>query len=318
MQVSCLGALALALYNGVSSILRALGDSRTPLYFLIICSLLNIVLDLFFVLVMNWKVFGVALATLISQIVSALVSILYALKKVPYFRVSKENRKPDKNIILKTFRIGSPIALQSCMIAISTMVLQGVVNTFGPVVMAAYAIGRRIDNLVSGPYMSVCHALTTYSSQNLGAKKIERIRQGFRSSVWIINAFNLVLVPCIVIFSGSIIQLFLGADDPSLPAVLQVGAPSLMITGFCYIALGMIYPSRGVLNGCGDASFSLINGIIEVACRIIYSAILTRISFIGVWGIWGTAGLTWITVAIVCYLRYRSNIWTTKSIVEHE
>ena len=310
MQVSCLGVIWLALYNGVAAILRALGDSKSPLYFLMISSLLNIGLDLFFVIALGWAVFGVALATLIAQMTSAVVSILYAVRKVSYFRLTKGDLRPEKSIIRKIFKIGMPIALQSSMISVSTMVLQGVVNSFGETVMAAYSIGCKMDNLVSGPYVSVCHALTTYAGQNLGARKTDRIREGFLSSVKIIMLFNLVMIPIICLLSGSIVRLFV-----SDAAVIEVGTTALRITGVCYLALGMIYPSRGVLNGCGDASFSLINGIVEVACRILYSQILTHIPAIGVWGIWLTAGCTWITVAIVCFLRYRSGIWMRKSLV---
>lgn len=98
--------------------------------------------------------------------------------------------------------------------------------------------------------------------------------------------------------------------------MIDIGAKALRITGICYLGLGLIYPTRGILNGCGDASFSLINGLVEVACRVIFSLVLTRIPAIGMWGIWLTSGLTWFTVALVCYLRYRTGIWERKSLVK--
>lgn len=208
MRMTILGVVSLAVYNGVSAILRALGDSRSPLYFLIISSLLNIALDLFFVLQLKLAVFGVALATLIAQTASAVVSVIYAYHKMPYFRLTRQDMVPDRGIIRKCFRMGIPMALQSSMIAVSTMMLQGVVNSFGKTVMAAYTVAGKMDNLVSGPYMSVCHALTTFAGQNIGAKKIDRVRLGLRSSIRIIMAFNLVMVPVILIFGPTIVRMF--------------------------------------------------------------------------------------------------------------
>lgn len=311
MRISCISMGFIVLYNGVASILRALGDSKSPLYFLIISSMVNIVLDLVFVLVLQWGVFGVAFATLIAQMTSSVVSVIYSVKKIPYFKLNRASLRPDPSIIRKAFRIGIPIAMQSSMISISMMALQGVINSFGKTVTAAYAVAGKMDNLVSGPYVSVYHALTTYSGQNIGAGNVDRVKQGFRASARIINTANLVMVPLIVIFSSQIIRVF--SQDAEL---IALGSQALKITGVCYIGLGLIYPSRGVMNGCGDASFSLINGIVEVACRILYSQVLTRIPFIGVWGIWYTSGLTWVTVAVVCYLRYRTGIWMTKSMME--
>lgn len=173
------GIIAIALYNGVASILRALGDSKTPLYFLILSSIVNVVLDLTFVLVLGWGVFGVAFATIIAQAISAITCITYAYKKIPYFHFNKEQLRPKKSIIVKSFKLGIPIALQNSMIAISCMVLQGVVNTFEETVMAAYTITGRIEQIVQQPYSSLGMALTTYSGQNMGAGKPERVKKGF-------------------------------------------------------------------------------------------------------------------------------------------
>lgn len=124
MRTTCAGIIAIALYNGVASILRALGDSKTPLYFLIVASIINVVLDLLFVLEFEWSVFGVALATIIAQVVSAISCMIYAYIKVPYFRLTKEQLKPRMNIISRSFVLGVPLALQNSMIAVSCMVLQ--------------------------------------------------------------------------------------------------------------------------------------------------------------------------------------------------
>ena len=310
LRTTCAGMIAIAAYNGVSSILRALGDSKTPLIFLIISCILNIILDLIFVLYLNTGVFGVALATIISQTISAVTSSIYAIKCVAYFKISKEEMKPNREIILNSLKIGTPIAFQSSLIAISMIVLQSVVNGFGATVVAAYTVTARVEQVVMQPYSSLSMAMTTFTGQNIGAGKIKRVKKGLYSSIIMILIFSLMMLPIAYIFGSSIIRIFV--DDSE---VIKMGAKALRITSICYFPLGMIFIPRALLNGAGDAKFSMMNGITEVLCRIVFSNIFTKISFIGLWGIWITSGATWTVTAAVCVLRYASGAWKTKAIV---
>ncbi len=312
MRTTCAGILFIATYNGVASMLRALGDSKTPLYFLILSSIVNVVLDLVFVLVFDWRVFGVALATIIAQATSALTCIVYAYHKVEYFRLTKEQLRMNPQIIANSFKIGVPIAMQNSMIAVSCMVLQGVVNTFGETVMAAYTVIGRIEQVVQQPYMSLGSALTTYSGQNMGAGKIDRVRKGFRQGTLMVFIFSMCMLPIAYLFGEQIVGIFV--NDPE---VIAIGAKAIRINSLCYFGLGMIYVPRSVLNGCGDTGFAMINGITEVICRVFFSLILTSIPFLGYWGIWMTTGLTWALTGVVCVCRYLMGKWRTKSIVKH-
>lgn len=311
MRTTCCGIIFIALYNGVASILRALGDSKSPLYFLILSSVINLGLDLLFVIVFKWEVFGVALATIISQAVSAVTSIIYAYKKIHYFHLSKDEFKPNKQIIANSLKIGTPIALQSCLISISMMVLQGVVNTFGETVMAAYTIVMRVEQLVQQPYGSISAAITNYSGQNIGAGQINRIKQGFHRGTVMVLIFSLLMLPTFWFFGKNIIGFFVNNEVD----VINIGARGLQITSICYFMLGMIYIPRAVLNGCGDSGFAMINGITEVVGRIGLSPILTKIPALGFWGIWVTTGATWTLTAIICVIRYKTGIWKKKAIV---
>ena len=312
MRTTCAGILFIATYNGVAAMLRALGDSKTPLYFLILSSIVNVVLDLVFVLVFDWRVFGVALATIIAQATSALTCIVYAYHKVEYFRLTKEQLRMNPQIIANSFKIGVPIAMQNSMIAVSCMVLQGVVNTFGETVMAAYTVIGRIEQVVQQPYMSLGSALTTYSGQNMGAGKIDRVRKGFRQGTLMVFIFSMCMLPIAYLFGEQIVGIFV--NDPE---VIAIGAKAIRINSLCYFGLGMIYVPRSVLNGCGDTGFAMINGITEVICRVFFSLILTSIPFLGYWGIWMTTGLTWALTGVVCVCRYLMGKWRTKSIVKH-
>ena len=309
LRTTCAGIIAIALYNGVASILRALGDSKTPLYFLILASIVNVFLDLVFVLIMGWGVFGVAFATIISQAISAIASFIYAYCKIPYFHFTKKLMKPDKEIMINSVKLGVPVALQNSMIAISCMVLQGVVNHFGETVMAAYTITGRIEQIVQQPYGSLGMALTTYSGQNMGANKLDRVKKGFRQAVFMVLIFSIAMIPVAYLFGEQIIGFFVKEPD-----VIAIGARALRITSLCYFGLGMIYVPRAVLNGCGDTGFAMLNGITEVVCRIAYSQVFTRIPKIGFWGIWITSGFTWVTTAVVCVIRYVRGKWKTKAI----
>ncbi|MBQ7774834.1 MAG: MATE family efflux transporter [Lachnospiraceae bacterium] len=311
MRTTCAGILFIAAYNGVAAMLRALGDSKTPLYFLILSSIINVVLDLYFVLALDWGVFGVAFATIIAQAVSAITCMIYAYKKVEYFRLTKQQLQVKPQIILNSIKIGVPIALQNSMIAVSCMVLQGVVNTFGETIMASYTIIGRIEQIVQQPFSSLGTALTTYSGQNMGAGKTERVKKGFRQATIMVLIFSICLIPVAYLFGEQIIGIFVKEAD-----VIEIGAKALRINSLCYFGLGMIYVPRAVLNGCGDTGFAMINGLTEVACRVLYSNVLTRIPILGYWGIWLTTGATWVTTAMVCVGRYLQGKWSKKALVK--
>lgn len=314
MRTTVCGIIFVAYYNGVASILRALGDSKSPLYFLILSSVVNLALDLVFVLCFGWEVFGVALATCISQAVSAVASAVYAYRRIDYFRLTKSEIHPDGKIIKSSLKIGIPVALQNCMISISMMVLQGVVNTFGEVVMASYTIVMRVEQLVQQPYSSIGAAITNFSGQNLGAGRPERVRQGFFRGTLIVLAFSIAVLPVFWLLGDKIIGVFVRGETE----VIAIGSKALRITSVCYFMLGMIYVPRAVLNGCGDSGFAVINGVMEVVGRIGFAPILTRIPSLGFWGIWVTTGITWTITAASCVLRYKTGIWRRKAVSQKE
>lgn len=306
LRTTVCGMIFIAFYNGVAAVLRALGDSKTPLYFLIMSCFLNIGMDLLLVLKFDMGVFGVGLATVFAQAVSAFVSLAYAIIKVPYFKLSGNELRPHKEIIKHSFRLGIPISLQMSMISLSLVVLQSVANGFGTAVMSAYTIEGRVTNLVSQFYQAINNSLVTFSGQNHGAGNTDRVKAGYRRGLVLVIIYNLIMTPLMLFISPYIVKMFVTASEVD---VIRYGTMALRITSVMYIPLSLIYIPRGVLNGVGDAKFSLINGISEVVCRIIYANILTRIPALGLWGIWVASGLTWFSVAIVCNLRYLRGRW---------
>lgn len=304
MQISCAGVIAISIFNCVSSILRGVGDSKTPLYFLIVASMINIVLDLIFVRTLNWGVAGVAIATIIAQLISGLGCLIYAIKCNPFFIINKDQMKMDYGIIHNCVRIGIPLAFQTSLIAISCVALQSVVNTFGSVVVAAFTATSRIEQLVQQPYNSLGMAMSTYAGQNIGAGRKDRVKQGYFKGMLIMIIFSLIMMPVMRFGGESIMKMFV--DDPE---VIALGARGLTITSLYYALLGTIYVTRGLLNGVGDAAFALINGITEVIGRIGFPKPVTMIPSIGVFGIWHATGLTWAITGIVSMIRYFSGTW---------
>ena len=306
MRMTSASVPLIAVYNYASSMQRALGDSRTPLYFLIFSCLLNVGLDLLFVGAFNLGVFGAAFATMLSQLLAGFGSLLWAFKRNPYFRLNKESLAFDKPIAKKAVRLGLPLALQWSLIAISTTALQSVVNTFGPSAIAAFTATNRLEQLVQQPFGSMSMALSTYTSQNMGAGKTSRIRTGFRDSMLAIAALAGAMTLIMQLTGGSFVSLFVKEKD-----VIALGSQALKITSIFYIFLGVIYVCRGGLNGVGDAVFSIINGVVEIAGRIGLPLLLLGITAAGVWSIWITAGVTWMLAGVSCVMRYIS--WRKKN-----
>ena len=306
MRMTSASVPLIAIYNYASSMQRALGDSRTPLYFLVFSCLLNVGLDLLFVGVFRQGVFGAALATMISQLLAGAGSLLYAFRRNPYFRPDRQSMAFDREIAGQAVRLGLPLALQWSLIAISTTALQSVVNSFGATAMAAYTAGNRLEQLVQQPFGSMTMALSTYTGQNMGAGKTRRIRTGFRESLLAMIAVACAMTLIMQIWGENLIGLFVHEKD-----VIAMGGKALKITSLFYIFLGIIYVSRGVLNGVGDAVFSFINGIVEIAGRVGLPLLLLGLTGAGVWSIWITAGVTWLLAGISCILRYWS--WKKKA-----
>ncbi len=307
LRYQCIGVIFVALYNYAASMLRALGDSRTPLYFLIFSCLLNTVLDIFFVYSLGMGVAGAAIATIISQFISGFACLVFAFKTNEYFKFNSEHLKPNSAYMIRTLKLGIPLSMQFALISISCMVLQRVVNGFGAIAVAAFTATSRIEMIIHQPYQTLGQSLATYCGQNYGAKKNDRVISGLRSGIVIMLIFSLLMLPVMQLLCKQIIRIFV--EDPD---VIEMGAHALRITSLFYACLGVIYVIRGVLNGLGDAVFAFINGVVEVICRLIFPALMTAIPLMGLWGIWWSVGVTWFFAGLTAYLRY---VWFKSQLI---
>ena len=313
MRIVCGFTVVVAGYNTISAILRALGDAKTPLIFLGVASVLNIVLDLVFVVPMQMGVAGAAWATVIAQFFAMLGSVLFGYKKNEYLRLKKRHMDYSKEIVEKSFRIGIPVAAQNALIAFSCVALQSVVNRYGTTVMAAYTATGRVEGLVQQPFNSLALAVSTFAGQNAGAGQYDRVRAGVKKSVWMVAIFSVLMIIVMWLFSEPIVRIFI--DEPE---VIAIGAKGLRITSMMYFGLGLIYVMRGMLNGVGDAFFAMMNGVTEVIGRIGFAFMFMMIPAVGMWGVWYTNGLTWTLTGLVNVIRVLQGKWVTKAVVNKE
>lgn len=304
MMATCIGILGIGMYNTMAELLRALGDSKTPLKFLTLATLTNIVLDLVLIVYFDMGVLGAGVATACSQFLAAIGVIVYALKYNPYCKFRKEDLKVDKNIITKCIRTSLPVALQFSMIAVSLVVLQSVVNGFGPLVVAAFTVTTKVENVISQPFTTLTTSLTAYSGQNYGAGKFKRVQEGIKWGLILMLSYVAIMVPCVFFFGDKITAIFV-----SDPEVISTGANALKITSVFYVFLGLIYVTRGVLNGVGDTMFAFISGVLEMIGRVGFAKPMTLITGIGVWGLWIATGITWLMAGSAGLIKYKMGKW---------
>jgi putative MATE family efflux protein len=310
MKICFLGILGTVSYNGIASILRALGDAITPLIFLILASIINVILDLLFVIVFHWDVPGVAMATIISQFISGIGCIIYAYSKVKLLRIPIREFKPDREIFIKSIRLGLPVALQNSFVSISMMALQSVINSFQTVIIAAYMVVNRIEQLVMQPFMSLGAAVASFTGQNIGAGKIDRVKKGMKSAVLISIVFSLVMLPLMYFGGEYIMKLFTKKEDIE---VVRYGMEGIRINCLFYSFLGFIFITRNFLSGAGDIRIPMIMGFIEVIVRMTVSIYLSRI--IGFHGIFWATASTWLITGCFGCIRVISGKWKDKAIV---
>lgn len=300
-----------AMYNGSSAVLRSLGDSRTPLYALILSSILNVGLDLLFVVVFRLGVTGAAYATVISQIISSFYCIVHIVRYREQLNLDGINLKTTKRAIGRIFRTGIPSALESCLISLGTMSVQRLVNSFGSITMAGYTAAIKIDSIAIAPICSIGSALSVFSGQNIGAGRIDRIKKGLYQTLLSLIGICVVLAVLIVLFRRQMLGLFLDSDNASL--AIDIGSQYLTIVCVAYIVAAVMRTYLNVLRGAGDVNTSAIAGVLELAGRIMFAYILVKP--FGSTGIWIATPLAWAMGASVPLVRYYSGKWKTKKLV---
>lgn len=290
-------------YNMAAGILRALGDSKTPLYFLIISSIINIILDLVFIVKFKLGVAGAAYATNISQGLSAMLCLIYSYRKYQVLRLKKEDFKVEKDYYKTHLKIAIPMGLQFSVTGVGIIIVQGAVNVFGSNVIASYTAASKVLQLVMQPLISFGVTIATYAGQNLGAKRFDRIKKGVKVMNKISIITSLIAGAILVLFSKYFVMLFI--ENPSAE-IIGYTQEVLNYSAVFMIFLGFIFVYRNVLQGMGESFVPMMAGFYELAARSVVAFILPK--FIGFTGICLADPIAWITAAVPLMFTYYRNI----------
>lgn len=303
-RIYAIGLLFQFGYNIFSSILRAVGDSAATLYFLLIASVLNIVLDLAFVAGLKWGVAGAAIATDISQAASFIAAYVYMTKKYPVFRFTLQEYKWDGRRIAKTVKIGFPIALQLVIVSMGLTLIQRAVNGFGQAMTASFTVGQRIEMYLNLPCNAFQTTMATYAGQNIGAGKMDRVKLGMRQTLLISLAMTVCISGAVWLLSGHIITLF-GLSDQAAVYCLD----HLHTVAFINIILSLYIPLFGVFQGANHSGFPTIVACCALSIRVIVTYLFRYSPFLGYSIIWWNGLFGFGVGCAISWLYYLSGKW---------
>lgn len=293
------GLITQALYNMSAGILRALGDSKTPLYFLIISSILNVILDLVFIINFKMGVSGAAYATNIAQGFSALLCLIYSYKKFQVLRLKKEDFKVESNYYKKHLKVGIPMGLQFSVTAIGVIIVQSAINVFGSIVIASYTASSKVLQLVMQPSISFGVTIATYAGQNLGARRFDRIKNGMKIMNKVSIVTSLIAGAVLVLLGKYFVTLFI---EKPRPEIFDYAQQVFNYSAVFFIPLGFIFVYRNVLQGMGESFVPMMAGVYELVARAIVAFTLPK--FIGFTGICLSDPIAWIAAVIPLMITY--------------
>lgn len=307
------GILFVFLYIFFACLLRAVGNSVVPLWFLAVSSVLNIILDLWFVAGLGKGVEGAAAATVIAQMTAGLGIAVYTLWKVPVLRIEKQYMHMEKAILNRVMQYSVLTCAQQSVMNFGILMIQGLVNSFGTVIMAAFAVAVKIDTLAYMPAQEFGNAFSLFVSQNFGAKKYDRIRKASGMAVKVSVGFCLVISVIVWIFAAPLVEIFL--TDPQ-PAIVSAGVNYLHIEGAFYWGIGCLFLLYGLYRGIEKPVMSLILTILSLGTRVALAYLLAPRPQFGVNAIWWAIPVGWILADLtgyIYYLKIRKNLGTGMS-----
>ncbi|MBR3195673.1 MAG: MATE family efflux transporter [Clostridia bacterium] len=284
------------LFNYCASALRSLGDSKTPLYAMLIASALNIGLDLLFILVFHWDVAGAAAATVTAQVTAAGI-VLFVMRRLPQLRIAKSDYTPEKGLNRKLLLLSLPMVLQNVMISVGGMISMGVVNTLGVEFIAGYSATTKWIGVLEMAAVAYSYAVVTYMGQNYGAGRYDRIRQGYRASLLIALMTSLVLSAVFLLFGKTLTGMFLTGDARRVKEAGDVALLFMRILGASLPLLYLLYVTRAALQGIGDTFAAMLSGVAEFVIRIFMS--LVMIHMIGSIAVLLCEAVAWVFADIV-------------------
>jgi len=290
LQIIFYGIIFTSAYNFFAAILRSLGNTLTPLVFLIISAIINIVLDIVFIIPFNMGVAGAAYATIIAQAISAIGLALYCIKNVPIIRLKRKHFQMDMKIVKMIGNNSILSSIQQSVMNFGILMIQGLVNSFGVSAMAAFAAVVKIESFAYLPEQELGNAFSIFIAQNHGAKKPERIRTGIRSAIKIITIYGLVVSALIILFAKPLMGIFIKSSETE---ILQIGTQYLYIVASFYCLIGYLFMLYGLYRGIGKPGMSIILTVISLGTRVVLAYSLSAVPSLGLIGIWWAIPIGW-------------------------
>lgn len=298
-------------FQGTSAIMRGLGDSRTPVYFLVVSTIMNIALDLFFVLGLGWGIKGVAAATIIAQAGAFISIVIYLNRYHSFLTFSPLTMRFDREMFGKSLKIGLPSGIQQTFVAVGFLALYRIVNMFGTPTVAAYSIAMRIDSFAVLPAMNFSAAISTFVGQNIGANKMLRISKGVKSTLLMMAMVSVAITTIAVVFAQPIIGVFTNDAE-----VIGIGKNYLYIVSPFYVVFASLFVLMGVLRGAGDTITSMVITIITLWIIRIPASYFLSVE-IGSDGIWWGIPVAWVIGTMLSLLYYKTGRWKKKAVIRH-
>ena len=295
LLVIFLGIFATFLYNYFANLLRAIGNSMVPLLFLAVSAILNVILDLVCVLVLHWGVRGAAIATVFSQYVSGVGIGLYTLKKFPELCPRRTDCRWDRQNLATILNLSVMTSVQQSIMNFGILMVQGLVNSFGTVIMAAFAAAVKIDSFAYMPVQDFGNAFSTYVAQNYGANQHERIRKGIRSAGLTSALFCICISVLVCLFASPLMSIFI---DPGQTEIIAAGVHYLRIEGACYIGIGILFLLYGYYRAVNQPLMSVILTIASLGTRVALAYLLSATA-LGVTGIWVSVPIGWALADVI-------------------
>ena len=300
----------LVAFNLLSGFIRALGDSKTPLYFLIFSSVLNIVFNYILIQYCGIGVIGSAIGTVLAISVSVICCVWYMYKNYPILRLKKEDWRYDKAFMREHLNIAIPMSIQFSVLSVSIMVIQAVCNSFGEQVIVGFTIALRFEQLCTQPLLALGFSMATFVAQNYGAGKMHRIREGVRKTAAVSFSLSLCMSLFVFMFGKHIIGCFLNKSDSF---VINVGTTYLSISIMFYFFLGMIFIFKNTLQSISKPFYPVLSGFVELGIRCFSAIILAH--YIGYKGIYYASPLAWLGGALVVFIGYYVNVCRSKNLL---
>lgn len=308
LRIYCIGLVFQFAYNTFAAILRSIGDSRSTMYFLLIATVVNIVLDLIFV--QFWQVAGVAWATVIAQAVSAIIAGIYLFRKVELAKFHKEQFRFHKEMFTMSLRLGVPTSIQQCSVGLGMVLMQRLINSFGVDTISAITAAMKLESFAMVPIMMFYMGLSNFTGQNMGAGKLDRIKRGYHQTM-VMAMITCAGIILLLIFAGPYAIGLFHMNE----AATAIGSEYLRTLAWFFLIFCVMYITNGVLQGSGDVAYPTAGSMTSLIVRVIVANIMATFPAIGYRSIFYSIPIGWVCGTSIVFIRYLTGKWKTKGVV---